>query len=429
MLAALIVLVLVVGLSTLFWGCMGLLRLVLERRQRVRPYHHDRRPSLDEVAIVIAAHNEESVIATTLASATRLLPATQVYVASDGSTDRTAEIARAAGANVLELNPNRGKAGALLGALDHFDLYSKYEVVTFLDADTQLSDDYFTTGLPMFTDGVAAVAGTARSLLDPAPPRLLGRILVAYRERVYIAMQYLIKYGQAIRGLDAVAIVPGFASMYRTRTLKHIDIAAENLAIEDYNMTFEVHAKHLGRVAFHPKAAVAYTQDPDNLRDYSKQVLRWNLGFWQTVRRHGFHRGTFWFALAAFILELVVSSAVLLALIPGILITTVLAIVAQYDPGTTADLVTRAMPPLALLVGLMLPDFALTVLAAVVTRRPSFLMLGLAFPFTRMLDAFLCLGALEEAFTRESTGRWSSPVRRPAQDVVAAETSAMPQAA
>ena len=69
-------------------------------------------------------------------------------------------------------------------------------------------------------------------------------------------------------------------------------------------MTFEIHAKKLGRIAFHPSAAVAYTQDPDNLQDYTRQVRRWILGFWQTVRRHRLQAGKFWFVLVFYIIEL-----------------------------------------------------------------------------------------------------------------------------
>src|SRR4029450_7121923 len=96
--------------------------------------------------------------------------------------------------------------------------------------------------------------------------------------------------------------------MYRTRILSSIDIDAPGLAIEDFNMTFEVHARRLGRIAFHPGRAIAYTQDPHTLRDYSKQVERWSLGFWQTLRRHGLHVGRFWCLLAAFVAEVLTSS-------------------------------------------------------------------------------------------------------------------------
>ena len=72
-------------------------------------------------------------------------------------------------------------------------------------------------------------------------------------------------------------------------------------------MTFEVHHKHLGRIAFHP-GVQAYTQDPDNLRDYTRQMRRWCLGFWQTVRRHGFWPSRFCLALAVTVFELLMSS-------------------------------------------------------------------------------------------------------------------------
>jgi len=59
------------------------------------------------------AHNEEVVIAESLAAITALIPAGQVHVVSDGSTDRTVELAEAMGANVIATETNLGKAGAL----------------------------------------------------------------------------------------------------------------------------------------------------------------------------------------------------------------------------------------------------------------------------------------------------------------------------
>ena len=60
--------------------------------------------------------------------------------------------------------------------------------------------------------------------------------------------------------------------MYRVDVLDQIDIAAPGLVIEDFNMTFEVHAKKLGRIAFRPDVAVAYTQDPDTWDDCTKMA-------------------------------------------------------------------------------------------------------------------------------------------------------------
>ncbi|SDZ27231.1 glycosyltransferase family 2 protein [Herbiconiux ginsengi] len=421
MFSFLIVLVLVLGLNTILWTTVGGMRVVAARMRRKNAVPERLRaggPSRDEVAILIAAHNEEVVIGNTIASLAEFGHDINVFVVSDGSTDDTAVIARAHGATVLELSPNRGKAGALVEAIKQFGIAERFEVLLLLDADTHLTADYFETGLGEFADpSVVAVAGRASTLFVPRSPTLMGRLLVAYRERVYIAMQYLFKFGMAARYANVVPIVPGFASMYRTRILADIDIAAQGLKIEDYNMTFEVHAKRLGRIAFHPHAAIALTQDPDTLFDYVKQVQRWNLGFWQTVGRHGFRMRTFWFALTLFIAELVLSSVVLILLIPGVLISTGASTLDELglDPSGFADDVAGLLPPLALVLGVVIPDYLLSVLAAVVSKRPVYLAYGVVFPFFRIVDALLCMVALFEAVFSRSTGSWKSPSRRPAR--------------
>jgi cellulose synthase/poly-beta-1,6-N-acetylglucosamine synthase-like glycosyltransferase len=400
----LLVVLLVLGFSTVLWTSLGLLRFVGERpldSPRARAARGA--PAVvppSRVAVLVAAHDEALVISETIRTATALVPASNVHVVSDGSHDGTAAIARAAGVQVLELDPNRGKAGALAAGLEHFDLCARFEVVVLLDADTRLTPDYLATGLPFFDDpGVVAVAGRARSMVERGKQSLTARILLAYRERLYVVVQLLLKYGQASRPVNVVAIVPGFASMYRTAALAQIDIAAPNLIIEDYNMTFEVHAKKLGRIAFHPAAAQAYTQDPDNLRDYVRQVRRWTLGYWQTLRRHGLHRGKFWAALGLHTVELVLSSVMLLLVVPLLLLSLV----------SSVDL----LRPQDVLLGVLVPDFLLTVLATVSMRRPAVLLLGLAFPVVRTLDAVICLSSMFRAWAGGTSGTWVSPTRRP----------------
>ena len=65
------------------------------------------RASLPRVSLIVAAHDEEAVIAAKVANALALdypRELLEVIVASDGSTDRTVELAREAGADlVLEL--------------------------------------------------------------------------------------------------------------------------------------------------------------------------------------------------------------------------------------------------------------------------------------------------------------------------------------
>ncbi|WP_166874859.1 glycosyltransferase [Salinibacterium sp. ZJ450] len=414
MLTFIIVLVLVLGVNTVLWTVVGGLRVA---RSKIvgRPPRAPGRIRTENVSVLIAAHNEEQVLDGTIRSAQELVPPGNVYVVSDASTDHTAQIARERGANVLELAINRGKAGALAAAISHFDLTERSDVVMVLDADTRLSADYMTTGLPLFDDpDVVAVAGRATTVVDPLPATRFGRFLIAYRERFYVAVQFLLKYGQAARRVNVVSIVPGFASMYRAHALKSIEISAPGLAIEDFNMTFEVHAKKLGRIEFHPGAAIAHTQDPDTFHDYRRQYRRWALGFWQTVRRHGFRLGRFGGALALFVAELITSSVMLLLALPIILVSTGAWVWVMVTAETTgpAWLISQYVPAWAVLLGVFIPDYLLTILAASVTRRPKYLLLGFGFLGIRVVDAAICLCALPAAFRATSTGMWKSPARR-----------------
>lgn len=445
--------VLVLGIGTIFWSVAGLLRLASEQSWRTRVWSNRIRGGISwlrgggvptqqrqrgrhrsngvriypsNVAVLVAAHNEALVIKETILAASALVPRRNIHIVSDMSTDDTAAIARAAGVKVLELEPNRGKAGALAAGIVHFDLCKRFKVVLLLDADTRPAPDYLETGLPLFSDPtVVAVAGRARSIMSPASPTAIGRFLVAYRERLYIVVQLLLKYGQAARGTNVVSIVPGFASMYRTSALAKIEVLAPGLVIEDFNMTFEIHAKKLGRIAFHPSAAVAYTQDPDNLKDYVKQVRRWILGFWQTVRRHGLQFGRFWFVLALYIVELVASCIFFVLLVPAFLLSSIAAVEVWIfgDRSEVFVFLSGVLRPQDVLIGVFLPDLVLTILAAVSMRNPRFLLMAPLFPLMRILDAIICLQVLPRAYSARSSGVWVSPVRRiqrPSQEIGAA---------
>lgn len=428
---------LVVGVNLLFWGAIGLLRLaddVLQRglRRRDRETRHRPRPSPlrpplpgpDEgghgpaplrLAVLMPAHDEALVIGESLAAITALVPRDDVHVVSDASTDATVEIAIAAGVHVLETPTNVGKGGALAHALRPGGILDAYDAVLILDADTQLDPDYLGCALPMLEDPeVVAVAGCAHTRWERSLGPV-GTVVVAHRQRIYALTQWLVKYGQTWRGISATHIVPGFASIYRTEALRRIDIAAAGLVIEDFNMTFEIHAKDLGRIAFHP-GAIAYTQDPARYRDYVRQMQRWCLGLWQTIRRHRPRRLVFGISLAAMVTELVTSSLAFVLLPLVALLLGVLALVPEVASvpalgDATTVLAGELSLPLLLLV-VLLPDYVLTVAVAIAERRPRYLLDGLFFIPMRVTDAAITLASLPRAWRTRSTGRWTSPTRR-----------------
>lgn len=84
------------------------------------------------VALLIPAFNEEASIGKVLATLPNGL-FSQVVVVDNGSTDRTADVARAGGATVVR-EPRRGYGRACLAGMAALD--SQAEIVVFMDADS-----------------------------------------------------------------------------------------------------------------------------------------------------------------------------------------------------------------------------------------------------------------------------------------------------
>lgn len=86
---------------------------------------------MKDVTVIIPAYNEEDLIVSTLRSVKGAAFAKRILVIDDGSTDRTAELAASEDVEVITLQPNRGKGGALNFAAT----LVATPVVIFLDAD------------------------------------------------------------------------------------------------------------------------------------------------------------------------------------------------------------------------------------------------------------------------------------------------------
>jgi poly-beta-1,6-N-acetyl-D-glucosamine synthase len=428
--------ILVFGVNFAFWGTVGLIRLLGQlttgrRRARKRAAHrenvvalrHDaegRRSrqshlTVDDVAVLIPAHNEAAVIADSIRAITELVPRKNIHVVSDGSTDDTFEIALRCGVKAIQTRQNVGKAGALRDAIERFKLAERFPVVMLLDADTRVQPGYFAAALPLFdSPEVVAVAGCVktdtRRMLSP-----VGNMLTGHRMAIYAIGQRVLKFGQTSRYLNATPIVPGFASMYRTAVLPAIDINPAGLVIEDFNMTFEVYQNSLGHVGF-TLGAIAVTQDPDNFHDYIRQTRRWALGLWQTVRRHPPRLNLFTAMLALTLTELITSSLlfVILPVIAMILAIPLLVSSAVTWPGFASvyAVVAPHMTLTRIFFGVVVPDLVITCVVAILERRPRLLLCAPFFPFMRVLDSAIGLWAIPQAWLANSSGAWKSPARR-----------------
>jgi glycosyltransferase involved in cell wall biosynthesis len=115
------------------------------------------------VVLVLPARNEAATVATVVGRA----PATiagrpvRVVVVDDGSTDATAELARAVGADVVSLRPGRGLGAAVRTGLAHAVQVHRAAVVAFCDADGEYaSEDLADLVLPVLDGRAHYVVGS-----------------------------------------------------------------------------------------------------------------------------------------------------------------------------------------------------------------------------------------------------------------------------
>ena len=160
------------------------------------------------IAVVIAAHNEESGLGPKLESVLRcdypgqLL---EIVVASDGSTDRTVEVARefeTRGVRTLDL-PRAGKANALNTAV----ATCQAEIVVLSDANNPLDRSALRQIVRPFADpDVGGVAGDQRYVPATHDDGTTG-------ERSYWALDRMVKAAEAASG----NIVSATGALYAVR--------------------------------------------------------------------------------------------------------------------------------------------------------------------------------------------------------------------
>lgn len=228
------------------------------------------------IAIIIPAFNEEVVIQNTIQS---VLDAGfknyDIYVIDDCSSDKTSELAKQLNVNVFKLKKNGGKAKAINSLLYHAKIYDNYDYVVFLDADSILSKDFKKKINSYIKDYpyVALFVGQVKSRK--------GTYITSYRAMEYAFAHDFYKDGQ--NNFNLVYVSPGCNSIYATDVLKKLYLSGDTLA-EDMDLTLQVH--RIGGTVKYVSDLIVYTQDPQTLKDYIKQITRWYRGGCQVMKKH-----------------------------------------------------------------------------------------------------------------------------------------------
>jgi glycosyltransferase involved in cell wall biosynthesis len=180
------------------------------------------RSGVTDTVVFIPAWNEEDNLPDVLDDLKRDLPDADVLVVDDGSTDRTADVAREHGAEVLSLGINRGLPVGIAAGY-RWALERSYAYCGRVDADGQHPPAELRRLLALVREGACDVAVGSRFVsgdgyeayrYQPSPSRQLGTALL--RRGMKVALRR--PFADATSGLYAVnaAALPLLAEPFRT---------------------------------------------------------------------------------------------------------------------------------------------------------------------------------------------------------------------
>ncbi|MCW3069702.1 MAG: glycosyl transferase, partial [Solirubrobacterales bacterium] len=274
-----IALIVIVGVALIpgYLNIQLLSSILLDRPPRLR-FHLE----FPDVALLIAAFNEERSIAETLDYALRAdYPGSfQITVVDDGSSDRTREIvaeyaARDPRVRLLAAQ-HGGKANALNVALQNVNS----PLVATIDADTLLMPYSLKRAVArMLTSPPDTVAVAGAVLVRNSRQNLLTRA----QEWDYFLGIASVKRGQAL--LQGTLVAQGAFSVYDATALR-LAGGWPNRIGEDIVLTWRMLLQG-GRCVFEP-TAVAFTDVPADWAGFARQRRRWARGMIEGLRDHGF---------------------------------------------------------------------------------------------------------------------------------------------
>lgn len=220
--------------------------------------------------IIVPAHNEEAGIRETVSGIiSQMLPLDRLIVIADNCTDATAEIARLAGAEVVERhNPDlRGKGYALdagLRAIEH----NPPPFVVFIDADCSLKPDALDALVLASSDRNGAVQGVNLMI---APPGADIKIRIA--ELAFLIKNQVRPMGLARMGLGCH--LTGTAMALPWPLIQTATVANDNL-VEDMKLGLDLAA--LGHMPTFCEASEVYSYFPHSKAGTETQRRRWESG-------------------------------------------------------------------------------------------------------------------------------------------------------
>ena len=255
------------------------------RAQRGRQQLESTDPELPAISIMIPAHNEGMVIAKTLDALQNLnYPRGKIefLVINDGSSDDTASIVETIASrdsrvrlfNVPMTLAARGKAAALNQGLG----LCRHNVIGIFDADNRPeADSVIHLARQLVSDErLGAVVGKFRCINKKK------NLLTRFINIEGIAFQWIIQAGRW--NLFQMATLPGTNYLMRRSLIEKLGGWDVEALTEDSELSIRIYeAGYL--IKFIPYA-VTWEQEPENLRVWFKQRVRWARGNNYVLEKH-----------------------------------------------------------------------------------------------------------------------------------------------
>jgi cellulose synthase/poly-beta-1,6-N-acetylglucosamine synthase-like glycosyltransferase len=247
--------------KVLFWGSLAGIAwtqagypaaaLALSRLRRQQEWSTAELPT---VSVVVAAFDEEPVIERRIANLRALdYPAErlEIVVTSDASTDRTEELAEAAGARVIR-NPRGGK----VAAQDHAVRETTSELVAFSDANSTWAPDALRRLVAPFADPrVAYVCGQLR--LEAAEG--------GNREGLYWRFEMALRRAESLLG----SVTGGNGAIYAVRRSEYVEV--DPRFGHDLSLPYLM-VQRGKRAVYEPEALAFEKPTPTNETEYRRKV-------------------------------------------------------------------------------------------------------------------------------------------------------------
>jgi cellulose synthase/poly-beta-1,6-N-acetylglucosamine synthase-like glycosyltransferase len=243
------------ALAALAWTHAGYpLAASLLARLRTRAVERDDAGRLPPVAVIVAAHDEADVIERRIANLRALdypPELLEIVVTSDASTDRTEELAAAAGARVIR-NPRGGKVAAQDSAVRE----TASEIVAFSDANATWAPD--------------ALRKLVRNFADPAVAYVCGQLRLeaadgSNREGVYWRYEMLTRAAESRLG----SITGGNGSIYALRRSDYVEV--DPRFGHDLSLPYLL-VQRGRRAVYEPEAHAFEKPTPTNETEYRRKV-------------------------------------------------------------------------------------------------------------------------------------------------------------